>query len=119
MSARRTLGWVGGVVALGLVSQACIAVPVRERPRARYAPDDRAYGYGGSGYAADVNPREARQQCLHVARDYRGYRGVRAGSVEQTGPDTARVRLFMSRPYQRESAVDCNYDARTGAAWVP
>ncbi|ATB29618.1 hypothetical protein [Melittangium boletus] len=118
MSARRKLGWVGVAAALGLVVQACVAVPVRERPH--YASEPRYYGYGGSGYAVpEVNPREAREQCLYAARAFRGYRGVRAGSVAQTGPETARVRLFVGQPYEREYALECRYDARTGAAYVP
>jgi|GEM_PF-6634562 len=118
MSARRKLGWMGVAAALGLAVQACVAVPVRERPR--YVSEPRYYGYGGSGYAVpEVDPRDAREQCMHVARDFRGYRGVRAGGVDQTGPETARVRLFVGGPYEREYVLDCRYDARTGAAYVP
>lgn len=118
MSARRGWGWLGVTMGLGLALQACIAVPVRSPPhRARaYAYD--GYGYGGSGYT-EVNAREARSECLRAARSYRGYRDVRAGTVEQLGPDEARVRLFMGRPFGREYAVNCQYNARTGSAYVP
>ncbi len=123
MSARQGWAWMGMTVALGLVAQGCIAVPVRERPRYVASPRHEAYGYGGSGYAGryavDVNPREARSECMQAARGYRGYRSVRAGTVSQTGPDTAQVRLFMGGIRGREYSVLCQYDARTGAAYVP
>jgi hypothetical protein len=116
MSARRGWGWLGLTMGLGLALQACIAVPVRSHPARSYAYD--GYGYGGSGYT-EVNPRAAREECVRAARAHRGYRNVRAGGVEQAGPDVARVRLFMGRPFGREYAVNCEYNARTGAAYVP
>ena len=96
-----------------LVLQACIVVPVESRPRSR-SP----YGYGGSGYYTDVNPREAQRECFRAARDFRGYRGVRVGAVDITGPETARVEL-SARTYGGYVRMGCTYDARTGRAYVP
>lgn len=79
-------------------------------------------GYGGSGYhtgssLAEENLDAARAQCLHVARDFRGYRGVRAGAAFATGPDTARVQLYVGDRYGRYQ-LPCDYDARRGSAFV-
>ncbi|ATB43564.1 hypothetical protein CYFUS_009044 [Cystobacter fuscus] len=101
------------IILLSLMLQACIVVPVESRPRSRSA-----YGYGGSGYSTDVDPREAQRECFRVARDFRGYQGVRVGAVDVTGPETARVEL-RARTYGGYVRMGCTYDARTGRAYVP
>ncbi|OJH42499.1 hypothetical protein [Cystobacter ferrugineus] len=111
MASRVRLGMmVVLIILLSLMMQACLVVPVpRTRP---------AYGYGGSGYYTDVDPREAQRECARVARDFRGYRGVRVGAVDVTGPETARVEL-RARTYGGYVRMGCTYDARTGRAYVP
>lgn len=103
------------IILLSLVMQACIVVPVESRPLPRTRS---GYGYGGSGYSTDVDTREARRECFRVARDFRGYRGVRVGAVDVTGPETARVELH-ARTYGGYVRMGCTYDARTGRAYVP
>lgn len=104
------------LVALGsLALQACIAVPVRGGYAHRARP---GYGYGGSGLVSEVDPRAAQDECFRAARDFRGYRGVRVGSVDITGPETARVDLSV-RAWRGYSHRTCTYDARTGRAYVP
>jgi hypothetical protein len=102
------------IILLSLMMQACIVVPVESRPRTR---SGHGYGYGGSGYT-DVDAREAQRECFRVARDFRGYRGVRVGAVDVTGPETARVELH-ARTYGGYVRMGCTYDARTGRAYVP
>lgn len=111
MASRWRLGVVAFTVVASTALSACVSVPVRHtRPE--------PYGYGGSGYASNVNPSEAREQCLRVAREYRGYHRVRAGEVALTSPDTARVELLVRGPYGRR-VLDCSYDARRDTAYVP
>ena len=114
MVRRRRLAMMAlaGVAGLGL--QACVAVPVESRPVHRARP---AYGYGGSGYS-NIDVQDARRECVLAARDGRGYRGVRAYSVDVTGPDTAYVELRGQTPYRGYRSIGCTYDARTGRAWV-
>ena len=114
MASRWRLGMVGLAAAAGLVMQACVAVPVRDG----YGYRHRAYVYGGSGYS-DVNPGAARDECVRAARDFRRYRGVSAGSVDVTGPETARVEIFAHRPFGGLYSLACTYNARTGRAFVP
>ena len=99
------------LVGAGLLG-ACVVTPAHGR---------RGYGYGGSGYSAGSMAEEhlddARAQCMHVARDIRGYRGVRTGSAFATGPDTARVQLYVGDRYGRYE-LPCDYDARRGSAFV-
>ena len=99
----KVLKWT--VLAGASLLGACIAtVPVRS-------------GYGGSGYP-DRYLEAARDQCLHVARDFRGYRGVRAGPAEVTGPNSARVELRVHGAYGGAYEIPCDYNARTGEAYV-
>jgi hypothetical protein len=116
MASRRQLrrGLVMCVALGGLAVQGCIAVPVHRAGAPRPVP---AYGYGGSGFYSEVNPREAQRECVRAARDFRGYRGVRVDDVQVTGPETARVEL-RARTFGGYRALGCNYDARTGRAYV-
>jgi hypothetical protein len=99
-----------GLAALGIMGlQACIVVPARRV----------SYGYGGSGYVPYVDAGMARAQCVHQAREGRGYRGVQAGAVTLTGPETAHVRLHARAGLFERYELDCTYNARTGYAFVP
>ncbi len=116
MASRRSLGMMA-VAAFGALSlQACIAVPVQRDYRHRASSP--AYGYGGSGFRSEVNPREAQRECVRTARDFRNYRGVRVENVDVTSPETARV-VMSARTYGGYTRLGCTYDARTGRAWVP
>lgn len=107
-SSRGRIGRVA-LVALGAVAlqAACVVVPAR-----------RVYGYGGSGYSYYVDPRTARAECFHQARDVRGYDVFAARDVAVTGPETAHVRLRVRGPFAPYT-LDCTYNARTGYAYVP
>ena len=116
MTSRRYRGMMVCAALGALTVQGCIAVPVhRGEYRHRAAP---AYGYGGSGFYSEVNPREAQRECVRAARNHRGYRGVRVGGVEVTGRETARVTL-SARTFGGYRNLGCSFDARTGRAYVP
>ncbi|MFY0581430.1 hypothetical protein ACN28S_50695 [Cystobacter fuscus] len=91
---------------------------MHRRARGVTAPDAFGLWLWGSGYSTDVDPLEAQRECFRVARDFRGYRGVRVGAVDVTGPETARVEL-RARTYGGYVLMGCTYDARTGRAYVP
>ncbi|SEM26447.1 hypothetical protein SAMN05444354_11413 [Stigmatella aurantiaca] len=124
--------WQAGVLGIaaltGMVLQGCAAS--REQQAAPVGTS--TMGYGGSGeeatdaaaepvgnvQGATVNLEEARQQCQRVARDVKRYSRVTPGRAYVSGDSTAKVQLYVGRPYTNIS-VDCTYDARTGSAEVP
>jgi len=132
--------WQAGVLGIaaltGMALQGCAAsreqqaVPVTQNTSNSQGTS--TMGYGGSGeeatdaaaepvgnaQAATVNLEEARQQCQRVARDVKRYSRVIPGRAYVSGDSTAKVQLYVGRPYTNIS-VDCTYDARTGSAEVP
>jgi hypothetical protein len=137
MAARWQAGVLGIAALTGMALQGCAAsreqqaVPVTQSTSwsEQQVP---ALGYGGSGMdtteaaaepvgnteSTTINLEEARQQCQRVARDVKLYSRAIPGRAYVTGDSTAKVELYVGRPYTNIS-VDCTYDARTGAAVVP
>ncbi|MDC0712771.1 hypothetical protein POL68_30200 [Stigmatella sp. ncwal1] len=80
--------------------------------------DGTAEEAGQNGQATNVSLAMARKQCELAARNQRGYSRATAGEASMTGPDTARVQLYVGRPFS-STPIGCTYDARADSAHVP
>ncbi|WP_232293201.1 hypothetical protein [Stigmatella aurantiaca] len=122
MAFRWQTGVMGLAVLTSMALQACASTPERSPTRVSHHGsghrEREVQGYGGSGFASNVNLEVARQQCEHVARDFKRYSRVSSGRAFVSGPDTATVQLYVGRPYS-STTIDCTYDARAGSAYVP
>ncbi|EAU63697.1 hypothetical protein STIAU_0658 [Stigmatella aurantiaca DW4/3-1] len=122
MSFQRRAGAVGFAVLLGMGLQACASASSQQPARVSHHHsahlDETTDEARQNGHATNVSLAMARKQCEMTARNERGYSRATAGEASMTGPDTARVQLYVGRPFSN-TPIGCTYDARAGSAHVP
>lgn len=74
------------------------------------------YGYGGSG-TQYLSLDQAQRACINAAQAQGGWRVDRIKHVEQEGDFRARVKMDVRNP-AGHAKVTCDYDARTGGAFL-